>query len=124
MRADADRHQRVSVRVVMIESAYQSFAVVDGEIELELPAAASRRIRPGGVTDHRGAVAEIERAAPFRLDARGAVEKPRKLGERDRPLVIEAARRTPFTQELCDRQHERRRRGRTPGGAGITSAYG
>src|SRR5262249_51988402 len=50
--------------------------------------------------DLRAATAEVDSAAKSRLDARGAVEKPRKLGERDRSLVIEGARRMTFTQEL------------------------
>src|SRR5262249_58691198 len=100
MGADGDRHQRVSTGVVMIESSCEPFACVDGQIELELVAAASRRIGPHRVRDLRAAVAEVDPAAKSRLDARGAVEKPRKLGECDRSLVIEGARRMTFTQEL------------------------
>src|SRR6266446_10724793 len=104
MRADADRHQRVSTGVVMIESSCEPFAFVNGQIELELVATAPRRIRPDRVRDHRTAVAKVEPASPSRLNTRGAVEKVRKLGERDRSLVVEAARRMTFTQELCGRR--------------------
>src|SRR5262245_52543312 len=104
MSADADRHQRVSTGVVMIESSCQPFAFADGQIELKLVAAASGRIRPHGVLDHRTAVAEVGPAAKSRLDARGAVEKSRKLCERDRSLVIEGARRMTFTTKLSARR--------------------
>src|SRR5262249_57825101 len=94
--------------VVVIGSPCQPFAWVDGQIELALVAAASRRIRPHRVRDHRAAGAEVGAAAKSRLDARGAVEKPRKLGECDRSPVIEGARGMTFTQQL------RRRRGWLP----------
>ena len=112
MRAGADRHQRVSASVVMIESSGKPFAFVDRQIELELVAGARRRIWPDGVLDQRTAVAEVDPAFPSRQDTRGAVEKPRKLGERDRSLVIEAAGRMTFMQELCDRRDCLRMRGR------------
>src|SRR5216684_7790780 len=112
MRAGVDRHQRVSAGVVMVESSDKPFAFVDGQIELELVAGARRRIRPDGVRDQRTGVAEVDSASPSRQDTRGAVEKPRKLGERDRSLVIEAAGRMTFTQELCDRRDCLRMRGR------------
>src|SRR5580704_2783062 len=98
MRGNANRYQRVSAGVVMIEASCKSFAFVDRQIELELVAPARRWIRPGGVT----AVVEVDLAVRSRQDARGAVEKPRKVGERDRSLVIKAAGRMTFTQELCD----------------------
>src|SRR5215470_698964 len=41
---DLDRHQRVLAGIIVVESARQALASVDGEIELELPAAATRRI--------------------------------------------------------------------------------
>src|ERR1700730_15383878 len=105
MRAHPDRHQRVRAGVVMIESSCEPVAFVHGQIEVELPAAASRRIGPRGIRDHRTVVAaEIDPASKSRLDTRGAVEKPRKLGERDRALVIKAARRMTFTQEPCSRR--------------------
>src|SRR5262249_10008289 len=100
MGADGDRYQRVSAGVVMIEYSCEPFACVDGPLELELVAAAPGRIGPHRVRALRAAVAEVDPAAKSRLDARGAVEKPRKLGECDRSLVIEGARRMTFTQEL------------------------
>src|ERR1700733_9480451 len=112
MRAYLDRHQRVPVGVVMIETAFEPFAIGDGEIELELVGASPGRIWPGGVGDHRGDVAKVERALPFRLDPRGAVEKSRKLGERDRLLIVEVTRRMTFSKQLCDRRDGFRRCGR------------
>src|SRR6516225_10323434 len=82
----------------MIESSFQPFACIDSQIELELVAAASRGIRPQRVRHHRAAV--VGAAAKCRLHTRGAVEKPRKLSERDRPPIIKAARRVTRTQEL------------------------
>ena len=104
MGAHVDRHQRVSAGVVMIEAAGQPFAVGDGQIELELVGAACRRIGPRSISDHRTAVAKVDPAFPFRLDPRGMIEKPREFGERDRLLVVEAARRMTFAQQLCDRR--------------------
>src|SRR5258708_9701771 len=75
----------------MIESSCQPFACIDSQIELELIAAAPRGIRPRRVGHHRAAV--VGAAAKSRLHTRAAVEKPRKLSERDRPPIIEAARR-------------------------------
>src|SRR5262249_13476925 len=98
--ADGDRYQRVSTGVVMIEASREPLACVDGQLELELVAAAPGRIGPHRVRDLRAAIAEVDPAAESRLDARGAVEKARKLGERDRSLVIEGARRMTCTQEL------------------------
>src|SRR5260370_3451802 len=112
MRLHGDRHQCVSVGVVMIESACKSFAVGDGQIELELVSTAARWIWPGGVRDFRAGVAKVDPAFPFRLDTRGALEKPRKLGKCDRLLVVEAARRMTFQQKLCDRRLGLRRRSR------------
>src|SRR6516164_10486419 len=82
----------------MIESSCQPFAWTDSQIELGLVAAAPRVIRPRRVRHHRAAV--VGAAAKSRLHTRGAVEKPRKLSERDRPLIIEAARRVTRAQEL------------------------
>src|SRR5262249_30760408 len=86
--------------VGMIESSCEPFACVDGQIELELVAAAPGRIGPHRIRDLRAATAEVDPAAESRLDARGTVEKARKLGERDRSMVIDGARRMTFTQEL------------------------
>src|SRR5882757_2764339 len=108
----ADWHQRVPVGVVMIEPAFKSLAIGDRQIELELVGAACRRIGPRGVFDVRTAIAKVDLAFPFRLDACGAAEKPRKLGERDWPLVVEVARRMTFMQEFCDRRDFSRRFGR------------
>ena len=94
----------------MIESAGKPLALMDGQIELEFVGGAARRIRPGGVLDHRTAI--LDPAFRSRHDTRGAVEKPRKLAERDRSPVIETARRMPFAQQLCDRRDGLRRRGR------------
>src|SRR5215471_7840013 len=101
---DADRHQRVSISVVVIESSWKSFAFVDGKIKLKLVAPTPRRIWPDRVGEHRTTAAGVERCFRSRLDARGAVEKSRKLGERDRSLVIKATRRMAFTQELRERR--------------------
>jgi len=87
----------------MIEPSGKPFAFVDAQIELELVAGARRRIRPDGVGDHRTGLAEVP-ATPGRQNARGDVEKPRDLGQCDRPLVIEATRRTTLPQELCSRR--------------------
>src|SRR5208282_5118349 len=100
MRGNADRYQRVIAGIVMIEASCKSFAFVDCQIELEFVAGARRWIRPDGVA----AVVEVELVVRSRQDARGAVEKPRKLGERNRSLVIKAANRMTFPQELCDRR--------------------
>src|SRR5690349_9890859 len=43
-------------------------------------------------------------APAFPLDARDDVENARKLGKRDRPVLIEATDRMTFTQEFGDRQ--------------------
>src|ERR1700722_8560521 len=94
----------------MIESARQSFAVGDRQIELELVSATARRIGPGRIRHLRTAATKVEPAFPFGLDARGAVEKPRKLGERDRLPVVEFAGRMTFMQQLCDRRNDFRRR--------------
>src|ERR1700730_2443044 len=110
MRGHANWHQRGSVGVVMIEAAGKSFALGAGQRELEFVSTAARWIRPAGVPNLGTAVEKV--ALPFQPDTRGAVEKPRKLGERDRLLVIEAARRMTFTQELRDRRDCLRRRGR------------
>jgi len=75
-RANGDRHQRVAAGVVVIETACESLAVGDGQIELELVSTASCGIRPRGVFDIGAALAKIEPAFPARTDARGAVEKP------------------------------------------------
>src|SRR5215475_2277116 len=104
MRAGADRHQRVSASIVVIESSGKPCAFVDGQIELELVAGARRRVRPDGVGDHRAAMTVVDPTSPCRPDTRGLIEKSRKLGERDRLLVIEAAGRMSFMQELCDRR--------------------
>src|SRR3984893_10557594 len=108
MRGNADRYQRVSAGIVMIEASCKSFAFVDRQIELELVTGARRRIRPDGVA----AVVEVELVVRSRQDAYGAVEKPRKLRERDRSLVIKSAGRMTFTQELCDRRNCLGMRGR------------
>jgi hypothetical protein len=63
-RAYADRSQRVGAGVVVIESSRKPFTLVGREIELELVACAPRRIRPGGIVDHRSVAAEIETAFP------------------------------------------------------------
>src|SRR4029077_10871934 len=86
------------------------FAYVDGQIELELVAGTRRRIWSDGVI----AVVEVELGFRSRQDAGCAVEKPRKLGERDWSLVIKAARRMTLPQELRDRRDHPRRRGRQP----------
>ncbi len=93
----------------MIESTGQPFALVDGQIELERVFRARRWIRPHGIVDHR-TVTGVGRDARCRQHPRGAVEKPRQLGKRNRPLIVEFARRMPVTQELGDRRHCRRSR--------------
>ena len=50
------------------------------------------------------AIAELEPILHSGLGTRGVVEKPRNLRERDRSLIIEAARRVTLTQERCDRR--------------------
>ena len=45
-----------------------------------------------------------EGSLPDRLDARCAVEKVRKLAERDRVLRVEVAGRVAFPQKLCERR--------------------
>src|SRR6516162_10470617 len=87
----------MSPSIIMIESSCQPFACIDSQIELELVAAAPRGIWPRRVRHHRAAI--VDPAAKSRLDTRGAVEKPRKLSERDRPPIIEAARRVTRAQE-------------------------
>src|SRR5260370_2928145 len=82
----------------MIESSCQPFACIDSQIELELIAAAPRGIRPRRVGHHRAAV--VGAAAKSRLHTRAAVKKPRKLSERDRPPIIEAAPRVTRAQDL------------------------
>ena len=81
--------------IVVIEPAFEPFALVDGEIELEFIAAAPGWIGPDRVREHwtvaLAVAAEIKPAAPGRLDAGGKVEKARQLGERDRPLIVEIA---------------------------------
>src|SRR5262245_16919884 len=109
--AGADRHQSVSAGVVMIKSAGKAFAFVDGEVEFERVAGTRRRIWSCGVCDFRSAGAVVDAACPSREDVRGAIEKPRKLDERDRSLIVEMAGRVTFTQELRDR----RDRPRMPG---------
>src|SRR4029077_2948194 len=106
MHGNADRRQRVSAGVVMIEASRKSLACVDRQIELELVAGARRRIRPDGAT----AVVEVDargRSPPvgggsagvlYRYAARGAAEELRKFGERDRLLVIEAPGRMTLPQ--------------------------
>src|SRR5262249_56096669 len=101
LRAHLDRPQRVRLRVIMIESARQPFAFIDGEIELELVTGAARRIRPQRVRDERIMLAEVEFALPFGYDPSGPVEKARKLGKRDRSPLIEAAGGMPIPQLLC-----------------------
>src|SRR6266550_8717626 len=96
----------------MIEAAWQSLAMGDGQIEFELVGTAPRWIGPCGVLDLGTVGAEIEFAFPCRLDARGAVEKARQLGERDRLPVVEVADRMTFMQQCCDRRMGMRRRGR------------
>src|SRR6478736_2837230 len=108
MHGNADRGQRVSAGVVMIEASRKSLACVDRQIELELVAGARRRIRPDGVT----AVIEVELGVRYRYDARGTAEELRKFGERDRFLVIEATGRMTLPQELRDRGDCLRIRGR------------
>src|ERR1700730_3752208 len=110
MRGNANRYQRVSVGVVMIETSGKPFAFVDRQIELELVACARRRIRPDGVA----VVVEVELVVRSRQDARGAVEKPRKLSDRNRSLAIKGAHRMTFPQELCDRRDCLGMRGREP----------
>src|SRR5713226_9667039 len=82
----------------MIESSCQPFACIDSQIELELIAAAPRGIRPRRVRHDRAAV--VGAAAKSRLHTRAPVEKPRTLSERDRPPIIEAARRVTRAQAL------------------------
>src|SRR5262249_31196114 len=122
----------------MIEAPRKPFAFVDNEIKLEPIAAASRGIRPRRVRHHRIIVAQ--RAVEFRLHPCRTIEKPGKLGQLDRPPVIEAAGRMPLPQQLCrarkrwrmrdlaqidflsgpTRSYRRRRRYRAP--IGINSA--
>src|ERR1700747_732039 len=99
MHGNADRRQRVSGSVVMIEAARKSLACVTRKIELELVAGARRRIRPDGAT----AVVEAGLGVRYRYDARGAAEELRKFGESDRLLIIEATGRMTLPQELRDR---------------------
>src|SRR5260370_27971619 len=96
----------------MIESSCQPFACIDSQIELELIAAAPRGIRPRRVGHHRAAV--VGAAAKSRLHTRAAVEKPRKLSERDRPPIIEAARRVAPPQQLRHWRDSLRLRARDP----------
>ncbi len=110
MRGDADRHQRVCAGVVMIETRAPARRICRPPDRARARSSARRRIRPGGVVDHRTASPSSASLFDRRQDARGAVEKSRKLGERDRPLVVEVARRMPFPQELCDRRELRIRR--------------
>src|SRR4029077_16239726 len=112
MRAGTDRRQRVSVSVVMIKSSRKPFAFVDSQIELELVAGTSRRIWPDRVPERRTAAAGAVPAFPSRQNTRGVVEKLRKLGERDRSMVIERADGVTSVQELCERRDGFRRRGR------------
>src|ERR1700722_4036071 len=58
------------------------------------------------------AVVEVKRRVRSRQHPRGPIKKLRKFGERDRSLVIEAARRTAFTQGPCDWRERLRIRGR------------
>src|SRR5262249_5506181 len=97
--------QSVFPGVVMIESASEPFALVDGKVEFDLVARVCRRIGSGRVLDYGAVLAEfLKLEAPLRLDTGDDTEKLRKLGERDRPLAVEGARRTPFAQELCGRR--------------------
>src|SRR5262245_65586826 len=93
----------------MIEPSRKLFALVDGQIKLELVARARRRIGPRGVRHHhRAGTTQVDAALPSRHDTRGAVEEPRKLSERDRPLVVEVANRATFMQEPCGRRNDLR----------------
>ena len=97
-----DRHQRVALGVIVIEAARQSLAGVDREIKLELIAAAGGRVGPARVGDLGAdvAVAEVERLAPCPLHARGAFEKARQLGQRDRLRLVEIAGGMPLAQQF------------------------
>jgi hypothetical protein len=78
--------------VIMIEPPRQSFAFIDDKIKLKLVGGPSRGIRSRRVFALRAVFAEFFKlAAPSRLDTRGAIEELRKLGERDRSLVVEVA---------------------------------
>src|SRR5262249_11251076 len=83
--------------IVVIEPTFEPFALVDGQIELEFVAATPGWVGPDRVRKHWTVAfpvaAEIKLAAPGRLNAGGAVEKARQLGERDRPVSVEIADR-------------------------------
>src|SRR5919109_402669 len=85
----------------MIEPTGKPFTFVDGEVELELVAAAPGRIGPYRVLHHVTVAAGISLALKRRLHPRDAIQKPCKLGERNRPPVIEAAGRMALAQQLC-----------------------
>src|SRR5262249_8783024 len=131
LRAGVDRYQRMGAGIVMVKAAGNPFAVVDGEIELELVAAAAGRVRPHRVL-HRTVFAEIGAALETGLDPRGAIEKARKLAEGDRCPAVEARSRRSFAagkigcdcagESLCRSMVFPGQRGRTAGSAGITVA--
>src|SRR5690242_7137853 len=100
----------------MVEPPIEAVAFVDRQIKLEFVARARRRIRPDRVLDDRAggtdAVADVGFTLPFRQHTHAALEKPRKLGQDYRPLIVEAARRMAFTQEFRPRRDLLGMRGR------------
>ena len=127
-----DLHQRMNAGIVMIEASRKALAFVSRQIEFELIGGARRGIGP----DRMAAVVEVGARLRDRQDARGAVKKLRKLGERDRVLVIEVrvekrSRRSFANGEsvFSDAAQALPRsiflpgqRGRTAGGGGMTPA--
>src|SRR5450631_1892742 len=100
MLLNRDRHQRMHAGIVMIEAPRKALAFNGRQIEFELIGGARRGIGP-----HRmAAIVEVWASLRDRQDTRGAVEKLRKLGDRDRVRVIERARRNALTQQLCERR--------------------
>jgi hypothetical protein len=94
--------------IIVIESPRHSFAFVDDKIKLKLVGGTSPRIGSCRVFELRAVIAEfLKLAAPSRLDTRCAIEELRKFGERDRSLIIKAARRM-VAQEPRGRRNRRR----------------
>ena len=102
--ADADRNERVSGGIIVVEPAPESFTLVHREIELEFVTGAGRRVGPGGIVHHGTAAAIVDRAAPLRLHPRRTIEEMRELFQRDRFLVVEAPGRVTFTQQCRSRR--------------------
>src|SRR5262245_35250709 len=93
----------------MIDSSGKPVAFVDGQIELELVTGPRGRIWPDRIRDRWTAV---DAASPFRLHTRGVFKKPRKLGNRDRSLVIKVAGGMTLMQDSRERRDYFRMGGR------------